>query len=154
MHQVATCPLFTFRILIPLKWSASTPFLKPPGPTSNLNSASFTFRRVMVSMVSSATMTIWRSEMATHQIHQCLEDSAVTSLMPQQTCNQEAIMCGWSRLQENMFSFIHIACFIFRFMTDDSVQYDGFKINYTAVTQPPTTAPPTTMRGEWLIPLP
>ena len=79
-----------FRTFIHLNWSAHTSYRKPPGPSSNLSSFSSTSRV----MVSYAMVTFWRYEMANCRIRHCLEDSAVTSLIPQQTCSQEATICG------------------------------------------------------------
>ena len=82
-----------FRTFIHLNWSAHTSYRKPQGPTSNLSFFSFT----STVMVSCAMVTFWRLEMANCRIRHCLEDSAVTSLMPQQTCCQEATIYGWSK---------------------------------------------------------
>ena len=82
-----------FRTFILLNWSAHTSFLKPLGPTSDLSS----FSSTSTVMVSCAMVTFWRYEMANCRIRHCLEDSAVTSLIPQQTCSQEATICGWSK---------------------------------------------------------
>ena len=79
-----------FRTFIQLNWSAHTSYRKPQGPTSNLSFFSFT----STVMVSCAMVTFWSYEMANCRIRHCLEDSAVTSPMPQQTCSQEATICG------------------------------------------------------------